>query len=130
MSANIGLAASPDPSHDAGVLVSTADERAVHAQIINEAYLQVQRIDEAQQYSDREDDSQQTFKAFDFSRRDLETLPVELVDVIGQHAERLALGWNRLTDLSTFGVRFGEFTSLKYLVMRNNLLHEFPEPVS
>lgn len=128
MSFHAGLAASPDLSND--VEINHNEERAAHEQLLHEAYSQVQSLNEARHYTDTEDESQQIYGSFDFSRKDLESLPAELVDVIGQHADRLALGWNKLTGLSTLGPRLAEFTNLRYLVMRNNLLEDFPQPVS
>ncbi|KAK5636572.1 hypothetical protein RRF57_012284 [Xylaria bambusicola] len=53
----------------------------------------------------------------------IQVLPEEVVDVIKNELERLALSHNKLT---TFPARFSECTSLRYLNVRNNRIEEFP----
>ncbi|KAI3317526.1 RAM signaling pathway protein [Xylariaceae sp. AK1471] len=59
----------------------------------------------------------------DLSRQNIEYLPDEVVDIIKNELERLALSHNKLTS---FPVRFSECTSLRYLNVRNNHIKEFP----
>ncbi|KAI0181292.1 RAM signaling pathway protein-domain-containing protein [Hypoxylon sp. FL1284] len=59
----------------------------------------------------------------DLSRRNIQILPDEVVDIIKNELERLALSHNRLSSLPT---RFSECTHLRYLNLRSNLLKEFP----
>ncbi|KAI9717719.1 MAG: RAM signaling network component [Chrysothrix sp. TS-e1954] len=72
------------------------------------------------------DDVQDSLDRFKFGNMGLSSLPEELVDVIKDEAVRLALDRNKLTSLSGLTSRFSEFTRLKYLVIRNNQLNEFP----
>ena len=116
------LAASPDLSND--VIVDFADHRPPHAQLLNDARYQVHQSTEGN------DPEGQGHGSFDFSRKELDSLPAELADIISQHAERLALGSNLLTGLSYLGPRMVEFTHLRYLVMGRNRLQEFPRAVS
>lgn len=67
--------------------------------------------------------------SIELGHRGLTRLPAELIDVIKDDADRLALDRNRLTGLSGLGPRFAECTRLRYLVMRNNSLRDFPLPV-
>lgn len=69
------------------------------------------------------------FDSFDFGNRGISQLPEELVDIIKDHAERLALDRNWLSSLSGLAPRFSEFNRLKYLVVRFNELEEFPRAV-
>lgn len=57
------------------------------------------------------------------------SLPSELVDVIKDEVSRLALDHNRLPSLGGLSVRLHECTRLRYLVLRNNKLREFPTAV-
>ncbi|KAI0013236.1 putative cell morphogenesis protein Sog2 [Xylariaceae sp. FL0662B] len=59
----------------------------------------------------------------DLSRRNIQTLPDEVVDIIKNELERLALSHNRLSSIPS---RFSECTSLRYLNVRNNYIREFP----
>ncbi|KAK5656264.1 hypothetical protein OQA88_5027 [Cercophora sp. LCS_1] len=59
----------------------------------------------------------------DLSRKRIETLPDEIVDIIKDELERLALSHNQL---QTFPARFSECTSLRYLNVRQNKIKEFP----
>ncbi|KAI1329359.1 RAM signaling pathway protein [Xylariaceae sp. FL0255] len=59
----------------------------------------------------------------DLSRLNIHSLPDEVVDIIKNELERLALSHNKLT---TFPARFSECTSLRYLNVRNNYIKEFP----
>ncbi|TGJ84236.1 hypothetical protein E0Z10_g4541 [Xylaria hypoxylon] len=59
----------------------------------------------------------------DLSRLNIQYLPDEVVDVIKNELERLALSHNKLTS---FPARFSECTSLRYLNVRNNRIEEFP----
>ncbi|KAI2631856.1 putative cell morphogenesis protein Sog2 [Hypoxylon sp. NC1633] len=59
----------------------------------------------------------------DLSRRNIQALPDEVVDIIKNELERLALSHNRLSSLPA---RFSECTHLRYLNLRANLIKEFP----
>ncbi|KAL2195986.1 RAM signaling pathway protein-domain-containing protein [Corynascus similis CBS 632.67] len=59
----------------------------------------------------------------DLSRKKIQTLPEEIVDVIKDELERLALSHNYI---QTFPTRFSECTSLRYLNVRQNRIKEFP----
>ncbi|KAI1163143.1 RAM signaling pathway protein [Nemania serpens] len=59
----------------------------------------------------------------DLSRRNIQYLPDEVVDIIKNELERLALSHNKLTS---FPARFSECTSLRYLNVRNNRIEKFP----
>ncbi|KAI0408003.1 RAM signaling pathway protein [Xylaria palmicola] len=59
----------------------------------------------------------------DLSRLNIQYLPDEVVDVIKNELERLALSHNKLTS---FPDRFSECTSLRYLNVRNNRIETFP----
>ncbi|GAP83704.2 putative RAM signaling pathway protein [Rosellinia necatrix] len=59
----------------------------------------------------------------DLSRLNIQNLPDEVVDIIKNELERLALSHNKLTS---FPVRFSECTSLRYLNVRNNRIERFP----
>lgn len=59
----------------------------------------------------------------DLSHRGIQRFPDEVVDIIKNELERLALSHNQI---STFPSRFAECTSLRYLNVRNNLIREFP----
>lgn len=63
----------------------------------------------------------------DLSRKHIQTLPEEVVDIVKTELERLALSHNQL---STLPARFSECTSLRYLNIRANLITEFPMSVS
>ncbi|OTA55285.1 putative cell morphogenesis protein Sog2 [Hypoxylon sp. EC38] len=59
----------------------------------------------------------------DLSRKNIQALPDEVVDIIKNELERLALSHNRLSSLPA---RFSECTHLRYLNLRANLIKEFP----
>ncbi|ROT36418.1 RAM signaling pathway protein [Sodiomyces alkalinus F11] len=59
----------------------------------------------------------------DLSRKGIQRLPEEVVDIIQNELERLALSHNQI---SSFPMRFAECTSLRYLNVRNNQFREFP----
>ncbi|KAJ2980063.1 hypothetical protein NUW58_g7044 [Xylaria curta] len=59
----------------------------------------------------------------DLSRLNIQYLPEEVVDIIKNELERLALSHNKLTSFPT---RFSECTSLRYLNVRNNRIEKFP----
>jgi len=63
------------------------------------------------------------------SHQGLARLPEELVDVVKNDVTRLALDHNRLTGLSGLGPRITQCVRLRYLVLRNNKLKEFPMAV-
>ncbi|KAK8134636.1 RAM signaling pathway protein [Apiospora sp. TS-2023a] len=62
----------------------------------------------------------------DLSRKNIQELPEEVVDIIKNELERLALSHNKLFS---FPQRFSECTSLRYLNVRNNYIKEFPLPL-
>lgn len=64
------------------------------------------------------------------SHMGLTTLPAELIDIVKNDVARLALDNNRLPSLSGLSPRFHECSRLRYLVMRNNQMREFPQAVS
>ncbi|KAI1388686.1 putative cell morphogenesis protein Sog2 [Hypoxylon trugodes] len=59
----------------------------------------------------------------DLSRKNIQALPDEVVDIIKNELERLALSHNKLSSLPA---RFSECTHLRYLNLRANLIKEFP----
>ncbi|KAI0972880.1 RAM signaling pathway protein [Xylaria arbuscula] len=59
----------------------------------------------------------------DLSNLSIKHLPDEVVDIIKNELERLALSHNKLTS---FPARFSECTSLRYLNVRSNRIEEFP----
>ncbi|KAK2593797.1 RAM signaling network component [Conoideocrella luteorostrata] len=59
----------------------------------------------------------------DLSRKGIQKLPEEVVDIVKDQLERLALSHNQL---STLPARFSECTSLRYLNIRGNQIKEFP----
>ncbi|KAM7220217.1 leucine-rich repeat-containing protein sog2 [Rhypophila decipiens] len=59
----------------------------------------------------------------DLSRKKIQNLPDEVVDIIKDELERLALSHN---SLETFPARFAECSSLRYLNVRSNRIKEFP----
>ncbi|KAI1373801.1 RAM signaling pathway protein-domain-containing protein [Hypoxylon crocopeplum] len=59
----------------------------------------------------------------DLSRKNIQALPDEVVDIIKNELERLALSHNKLSSLPS---RFSECTHLRYLNLRANLIKEFP----
>ncbi|KAH6674552.1 RAM signaling pathway protein-domain-containing protein [Halenospora varia] len=60
----------------------------------------------------------------DLSHKQIQRFPDEVVDIIKNELERLALSHNQI---STFPSRFAECTSLRYLNVRNNIIREFPQ---
>ncbi|TQN71398.1 Leucine-rich repeat-containing protein sog2 [Colletotrichum shisoi] len=62
----------------------------------------------------------------DLSRKGIQKLPDEVVDIIKNELERLALSHNQV---NSFPTRFSECTSLRYLNVRNNQIREFPLPL-
>ncbi|KAM0330721.1 hypothetical protein ACHAQA_003673 [Verticillium albo-atrum] len=62
----------------------------------------------------------------DLSRKGIQKLPEEVVDIIKNELERLALSHNQV---ASFPSRFAECTSLRYLNVRNNQIREFPLPL-
>ena len=59
----------------------------------------------------------------DLSRKHISKLPDEVIDIVKNELERLALSHNQLTTLPA---RFTECTSLRYLNIRGNQIKEFP----
>ncbi|KAK5997983.1 hypothetical protein PT974_00352 [Cladobotryum mycophilum] len=59
----------------------------------------------------------------DLSRRGIQKLPDEVIDLVKNELERLALSHNQLSSLPA---RFGECTALRYLNIRGNQIKEFP----
>ncbi|KAI8691381.1 hypothetical protein LRP88_08659 [Fusarium phalaenopsidis] len=62
----------------------------------------------------------------DLSRKGIQKLPEEVVDIVKGELERLALSHNQLSSLPA---RFSECTSLRYLNIRGNQIKEFPMPL-
>ncbi|KAK2072567.1 hypothetical protein P8C59_006914 [Phyllachora maydis] len=62
----------------------------------------------------------------DLSRKNIQKLPDEVVDIIKHDLERLALSHNYLQGFPT---RFTECVSLRYLNVRQNKIREFPLPL-
>ncbi|RDW60823.1 hypothetical protein BP6252_12206 [Coleophoma cylindrospora] len=62
----------------------------------------------------------------DLSHKNIHKFPEEVVDIIKNELERLALSHNLI---STFPLRFSECSSLRYLNVRNNVIREFPQPI-
>ncbi|RKF56214.1 putative ram signaling pathway protein [Erysiphe neolycopersici] len=59
----------------------------------------------------------------DLSHKLIQRFPDEVVDIIKNELERLALSHNQI---SVFPSRFSECKSLRYLNVRNNIIREFP----
>ncbi|CAG8952233.1 hypothetical protein HYFRA_00000973 [Hymenoscyphus fraxineus] len=62
----------------------------------------------------------------DLSHKQIQRFPEEVVDIIKNELERLALSHNYI---STFPPRFSECISLRYLNVRNNHIREFPQSI-
>ncbi|CZS98374.1 hypothetical protein WAI453_005849 [Rhynchosporium graminicola] len=62
----------------------------------------------------------------DLSHKQIQKFPEEVVDIIKNELERLALSHNMI---SSFPSRFAECTSLRYLNVRNNVIREFPPSI-
>ncbi|TVY18306.1 Leucine-rich repeat-containing protein sog2 [Lachnellula arida] len=62
----------------------------------------------------------------DLSHKQIKVFPDEVVDIIKNELERLAVSHNQI---STFPSRFSECTSLRYLNVRNNQIREFPQAI-
>ncbi|KOS21716.1 Leucine-rich repeat-containing protein sog2 [Escovopsis weberi] len=62
----------------------------------------------------------------DLSRKGIHKLPEEVIDIVKNELERLALSHNQLSSLPA---RFVECTSLRYLNIRGNYIKEFPMPL-
>ncbi|KAM4060082.1 RAM signaling pathway protein [Hirsutella rhossiliensis] len=62
----------------------------------------------------------------DLSRKNIQKLPEEVVDIVKNELERLALSHNQLSLLPA---RFSECTSLRYLNIRGNQIKDFPMPL-
>ncbi|ROW00620.1 hypothetical protein VSDG_03243 [Cytospora chrysosperma] len=60
------------------------------------------------------------------SHKNIQKLPEEVVDIIKDQLERLALSHNKI---SSFPARFSECTLLRYLNVRSNRISEFPLPL-
>ena len=98
-------------------------------EVLEKARSQVQPFHDVRQQRSVGDEVLESIGSIHFSNNGLTTLPVQLVDIIKDEAERLALDRNQLTGLSGLAPRFSEFVRLKYLVMRHNDIVEFPEAV-
>jgi len=97
--------------------------------VLDTAAIEIQRYRELSKRAHAGFDVPEAIKggcSIELGHRGLVRLPPELIDVIKDDADRLALDRNRLTSLSGLSVRFAECTRLRYLVMRNNSLREFP----
>ena len=109
-------ALAPSASTDDILLASARDE--------------VERFRERRKQSaEGNEEVQESVDSFQFGNMGLQSLPEKLVDIIKDEAVRLALDRNKLTGLSGLNSRFSEFKRLKYLVLRNNQLKEFPAVV-
>ncbi|KAI1008020.1 hypothetical protein K3495_g214 [Podosphaera aphanis] len=62
----------------------------------------------------------------DLSHKHIQRFPEEVVDIIKDEIERLALSHNQIF---AFPSRFSECKSLRYLNVRNNIIREFPQPI-
>ncbi|KAH8882743.1 hypothetical protein GQ53DRAFT_665329 [Thozetella sp. PMI_491] len=62
----------------------------------------------------------------DLRRQAIPLLPEEVVDIIKDKLERLALNHN---SISSFPARFAECTALRHVAARNNALEAFPLPL-
>ncbi|KAI9652646.1 MAG: RAM signaling network component [Alyxoria varia] len=98
-------------------------------EVLEKAHNQVQPFHDVRQQRSEGGEVLESIGSIHFSNNGLSTLPAQLVDIIKDEAERLALDRNRLTGLSGLAPRFSEFTRLKYLVMRHNEIVEFPEAI-
>jgi len=110
-------------------MADTQSVSATDQEVIAAATSEVQRFKELRQRAHAGYDVPESVKggcSIELGHRGLTTLPPELIDLIKDDADRLALDRNRLTGLSGLAPRFAECTRLRYLVMRNNCLREFP----
>ncbi|KAF4123645.1 Leucine-rich repeat (LRR) protein [Geosmithia morbida] len=62
----------------------------------------------------------------DLSRKNIQKIPEEVVDIVKNELERLALSHNQISSLPA---RFSECTSLRYLNIRANQIVDFPMPL-
>ncbi|KAK3393092.1 RAM signaling pathway protein-domain-containing protein [Podospora didyma] len=62
----------------------------------------------------------------DLIRKNIPALPEEVIDILRNGVERLALSHNALVSLPS---RFSRCTSLRYLAARNNAFEVFPLPI-
>ncbi|KAI9054176.1 hypothetical protein LZ554_001347 [Drepanopeziza brunnea f. sp. 'monogermtubi'] len=62
----------------------------------------------------------------DLSHKQIQKFPEEVVDIIKNELERLALSHNMISTLPS---GFSECTSLRYLNVRNNFIREFPQSI-
>jgi len=102
---------------------------ATDQEVLAAAASEIQRFKELSQRAHAGHDVPESIKggcSIELGHRGLTTLPPELVDLIKDDADRLALDRNRLTGLSGLAPRFAQCTRLRYLVMRNNSLRDFP----
>lgn len=96
--------------------------------------LKDRQTDPRLQHPEVDEDSRATALSFiqysvDLGHQQLKELPEELIDIVKEHANRIALHRNNLTSLSGLGPRINECASLKYLVLRHNQICEFPRAV-
>lgn len=105
---------------------------ATDQEVLATAASEVQRFKELSHRAHAGYDVPESIKggcSIELGHRGLTRLPSELINIIKDDADRLALDRNRLTSLSGLAPRFAECTRLRYLVMRNNSLREFPSSV-
>ncbi|KAI9889880.1 MAG: RAM signaling network component [Vezdaea aestivalis] len=62
----------------------------------------------------------------ELSRKNIQRVPEEAIDLMKTDIERLALNFNQIMTLPP---KFAECTSLRYLNLKSNLLQEFPQAV-
>ncbi|KAI1077276.1 hypothetical protein F5B20DRAFT_279626 [Whalleya microplaca] len=78
---------------------------------------------DAMELSSRQDPELNSGVTIDLSRRNIEEVPDEFVDIIKDDLERLALSYNKIQSLP---LRFAECACLRYLNIRGNRITIFP----
>ncbi|KAK1761212.1 RAM signaling pathway protein-domain-containing protein [Echria macrotheca] len=111
--------ARPDPSLSSTAPLSSGQVLALAREAMRVAHENEAKAAEANGVSD----NLVPGLTIDLSRKGIETLPEEIVDIIKDELERLALSHNLL---QSFPARFAECTSLRYLNVRQNRIKEFP----
>lgn len=117
------VASSPQPPHQSSHSFSDLD-------LLNQAKADVRYFQDLRHNGETGAVQSEAFGSFNFGNRRLRDLPEELVDIIKTHAVRIALDRNFLSGLSGLASCMGQFTRLKYLVLRHNQLEDFPTAVS
>lgn len=86
-----------------GLSPSTTDDN--HAEILRQARDEVQRFRDIREQNNGKDPVPESIGSFSFADMGISSLPEELVDIIKDEAQRLALNRNMLTGLSGLSPR-------------------------